>query len=216
MSTSRKFIAITTLVAGSATVGLGDQVSFSHDSGGSVAYADYFGLQSFDVSLGTLTAVGVTFDYTDSIGFSATNFTSSSASFSASGGGFSFGFSTPDNIHQAGTESYLTGGTLAAGQIDFFNGYGSGTLAATVPTSDFSAFEAPSAGPVGFYQVVAESVNGDFPGNPAISFSDLYGGLSGTTTVTYTYNNPAAAPEPAPVAALGVGAFGLMLRKRRK
>lgn len=212
-----KVTIISAFSVGFATMAMADQVSYSHTTQPNpVPYQNEFALANFDTSLGTLTAVDITFSYRSSMSFSAYNPTGSTQSFGVAGGGFTFGVSAPDSISTGANETFNTSGSVASGQTGlYYSPVSTGLISASVPMSDFAAYETPPSGAIGFYTVVGEGLSLNVPNNSPLEFEIQGATLSGTTTVTYTYT-PLATPEPASFAALGLGAVGLIRRKRRK
>ncbi|HEX3350091.1 MAG TPA: choice-of-anchor E domain-containing protein [Acetobacteraceae bacterium] len=187
---------------------------------------------SFNTGLGTLTAVAITADTTETADLEVVNFNATkTGSFSSSTIAVPIMITGPLGTMLnasvltnpvSGSVSKRVGAVPGTTTISGLTDTTSSTL--NVSSADFGGFERPPGG----HSYTLSFVAGDtvvtgtkLTGPPPNHFSTelFFGGdaeVGGTVTVQYTYTPVISTPEPASIAVLGVGVAGLIGFARRR
>jgi hypothetical protein len=215
------------LVAGLFLASIAHATTVTHYSGAAVAGSSYtnFSIAKFDSSLGTLTGVTVfvsTADLQGSLGI--TNNDASSAAIDGYDSTFNirqsvgtdlgYGSTKSDTITDIVTTPAWSGVTLASGgqqTLTIGGGQSFSIASVDVASAVFGAYQsADGTGSVTFQARTTQSLSvtgGNFTANST--------GVSANTNVGVTYTYTEAIPEPSAFALLGLGALGLVARRRR-
>ena len=209
--TTTRFFAISALLAVATSAAMADTLSYSSVVPTTTPpFIDTFTLSNFDTSLGTLTAVNVTFDY--SISGTVTLYNVMVVS--------DLSINNPLTLSVTGlSETVIANTTPLTGQCSTnCIVTGAGTESITVPNADFSDFEVPPSGSTDTYSVTAGMANlsiGTLGSNASASIRTVTDG--GTVAVTYTYTPSVLSTTPEATSAILLSSallVAFLVRKR--
>jgi PEP-CTERM motif len=181
---------------------------------GSLPTSTSFSLPQFDPSLGTLTAVDLSFSLNYQGEVDVLNFTGALQSIASASSSIPIQLATPTPGIIDLVSATNTIGAETVGFSPPLNQFFGAALSATVPLSpsDLADYEGTGNGSfllsygIGSYSGTTGAPVGVFFGGDANS--------SGTATVTYTFNS-VPTPEPSTLALLALGLIGLLALGRR-
>ena len=217
LNTIRRVLSASMLVALAASSAMANSISFSDTTLSTAApFTNTFTLSNFNPAGETLTGVSVSLAYntSDSVEFNCIS--------ANTGGACPTDVSSTDVLTLAAPTTSLT--ATSNGGPDAVSGVGTavltgfGSLSISIPMSDWSSYETPTAGSMDTYTFAASSASCTATGQGVCSIASADAGATTTITFTYTPGPPAPTPEPSSISLTlgGIGIVGLMVLRKRK